>query len=65
MGQHVHTKRILSLSSDLPVLIELVDEEERLRAVLPELDQIVGDGLLTVVRVEVIAYGATREPSDG
>ena len=56
--QHLHTTRILSLSQDLPVLIEVVDEEERLRAVLPELDAMVGDGLITVERVEVIAYRA-------
>jgi PII-like signaling protein len=56
--QHLHTTRILSLSQDLPVLIEVVDQEERLRAVLPELDAMVGDGLITVERVEVIAYRA-------
>jgi hypothetical protein len=36
--QHLHTTRILSLSNDLPILIEVVDQEDRLRAVLPELD---------------------------
>jgi PII-like signaling protein len=54
----VHTARILRLSEDLPVLIEAVDEEERLRAVLPELDAMVADGLITLERVEVIAYRA-------
>ena len=44
--------------SDLPVLIEVVDQEDRLRAVLPELDAMVGDGLITLERVEVIAYRA-------
>ena len=56
--QHLHTTRILSLSQDLPVLIEIVDQEERLRAILPELDSMVGDGLITVERVEVVAYRA-------
>jgi uncharacterized protein len=56
--QHLHTTRILSLSQDLPVLIEIVDQEERLRAMLPQLDAMVGDGLITVERVEVIAYRA-------
>lgn len=56
--QHLHTTRILSLSSDLPVLIEVVDQEDRLRAVLPELDAMVGDGLITLEKVEVIAYRA-------
>lgn len=52
----VHTTRILHLSSDLPVLIEAVDEEAKIRAVLPELDAMVGEGLITLERVEVIAY---------
>jgi PII-like signaling protein len=56
--QHLHTARILSLSSDLPVLIEVVDQEDRLRAVLPDLDAMVSDGLITLEQVEVIAYRA-------
>lgn len=56
--QHLHTTRLLSLSSDLPVLIEVVDQEDRLRAILPELDAMVTDGLITLERVEVIAYRA-------
>jgi PII-like signaling protein len=43
---HLHTTRILRLSEDLPVLIELVDKEDRVTAVLPELDAMVGDGLI-------------------
>jgi PII-like signaling protein len=56
--QHLHTTRILSLSSDLPILIEVVDQEDRLRAVLPDLDDMVADGMITLERVEVIAYRA-------
>lgn len=55
---HVHTTRILRLSEDLPVLIEVVDQEDRVRAVLPDLDEMVGDGLITIERVHVIAYRA-------
>jgi PII-like signaling protein len=55
---HIHTTRILRLSEDLPVLIEIVDEETRIRAILPELDTMVKDGLITLERVEVIAYRA-------
>jgi PII-like signaling protein len=54
--QHLHSTRILSLSSDLPVLIEVVDQEDRVRAVLPELDAMVGEGLITLEQVEVVAY---------
>lgn len=56
--QHLHTTRILSLSQDLPVLIEAVDSEEKVRAVLPELNELLGDGLITLEKVEVIAYRA-------
>jgi len=56
--QHVHTTRILSLSGDLPVLVEAVDSEERVRAIIPEIDQMLGDGLMTLEKVEVITYRA-------
>ena len=55
---HLHTTRILSLSTDLPVLIEVVDQEDRVRAILPEIDGMVADGLITLEKVEVIAYRA-------
>ncbi len=60
---HLHTTRILRLSQDLPVLIEVVDQEDRLRAVLPELDTMVEDGLITLEPVEVIAYRAAGKAS--
>ena len=53
---HLHTTRILRLSEDLPIVIEVVDEEQKLRAVLPELDAMVGDGLITLELVEVFAH---------
>ena len=60
--QHLHTTRILRLSEDLPVLIEIVDIEERVRAILPELDAMVSGGLITLEKVEVIAYRADAGP---
>ena len=59
-GAHarLHTTRLLRLSEDLPILIELVDTEDRIRAALPVLDEMVGDGLITLEKVEVIAYRA-------
>lgn len=56
---HLHTTRLLRLSEDLPILIEVVDQEDRIRAVLPELDAMVGDGLITLEKVEVLAYRGT------
>ena len=60
---HLHTTRILRLSEDLPVVIEIVDDETRLRTILPELDSMVKDGLITLERVEVVAYRATAPDS--
>ena len=60
----LHTTRILRLSEDLPVLIEVVDTEARVRAILPELDAMVSDGLITLETVEVIAYRA-KPPGTG
>ena len=54
----LRTTRILRLSEDLPVLIEVVDTEARVRAILPDLDAMVSDGLITLETVEVIAYRA-------
>ena len=52
----LHTSRILRLSEDLPVVIEIVDTEENIDRVLPQLDEMVGEGMLTLERVHVIAY---------
>ena len=57
-GAHsrVHTAKILRLSEDLPVIIEIVDKEDKINAFLPELDKMVGDGLITLEKVRVIRY---------
>ncbi len=57
----VHAARVFDLSSDLPVLIEIVDSEQRVRAFLPQLDEMVSDGLVTLETLEIIAY-RTGEP---
>jgi uncharacterized protein len=58
----LHTARILRLSEDLPVLIEIVDSAEQIERILPVLDEMVGEGMVTVERVEVIAYRGSVEP---
>ena len=61
----LHTARILRLSEDLPVLIEIVDTEERITAILPTLDEMIGEGLVTLEAVEIVAYrSATSEKGD-
>jgi len=59
---HLHTSRILRLSEDLPLVIEVVDTEENIQRVLPVLDDMVADGLVTLERVEVITYRAGEPP---
>ncbi|WP_298628100.1 DUF190 domain-containing protein [uncultured Thermus sp.] len=57
-GAHsrIHTAKVLQLSEDLPVMIEIVDTEEKIRAFLPVLDGMVREGLVTLEKVEVIRY---------
>ncbi|WP_030862843.1 DUF190 domain-containing protein [Streptomyces sp. NRRL S-37] len=52
----VHTSRLLSLSEDLPVAVVVVDTEERVRAFLPELDGLVGEGLVLLDRCEAVGH---------
>jgi PII-like signaling protein len=52
----IHTSRLLSLSEDLPVAVVIVDTEPRVRAFLPQLDDIVTEGLVTLDDCEVIRY---------
>ncbi|WP_114312234.1 DUF190 domain-containing protein [Thermus caldifontis] len=52
----IHTAKVLQLSEDLPVMIEIVDTEEKIRAFLPVLDGMVKEGLVTLEKVEVIRY---------
>lgn len=55
-SSRIHTSRLLSLSEDLPVLIVIVDEPERVRAFLPELDDLVAEGMVILDDVEVVRY---------
>lgn len=52
----IHTDRIEILSLDLPVIIECVETEERIQSILPELDAMIGGGLITLERAKVILY---------
>ena len=55
-SNHIHTTRILSLSEDLPVLVVIVDTEAKIRAFLPQLDELVTGGLVILDPVEVARY---------
>ena len=52
----VHTAKILRLSEDLPIIVEIVDNPERIAEFLPELDKMIKEGLITLERARVIAY---------
>ena len=55
-SSHLHTAKILRLSMDLPIVIEIVDTEEKINAFLPALDEMIGGGLVTLERAKVIRY---------
>jgi PII-like signaling protein len=60
-GKHsvLHTAKILRLSEDLPMIVEIVDSREKIENFLPLLDDIISDGLVTLERVKVLHYKAT------
>ena len=55
-SSHLHTAKILRLSTDLPMIIEIVDSEDKVDAFLPVLDQMMGGGLVTLEKAKVIRY---------
>lgn len=55
-ASRIHTAKILRLSEDLPVVIEIVDAEDKIDCFLPKLDAMIGEGLVTVEKVRVILY---------
>lgn len=63
-GAHsrLHTTKVLRLSEDLPIVIEIVDSKEKLDELLPHIDAMVAEGLVTLERVQVIKYRA-EDPS--
>ncbi|MDH6447599.1 MULTISPECIES: DUF190 domain-containing protein [unclassified Streptomyces] len=60
----IHTARLLSLSEDLPVAVVIVDTETRVREFLPQLDELVTEGLVTLDECEVIRYVGRDENQD-
>jgi len=52
----IHTTKILRLSEDLPIVIEIVDKADKIAAILPELDKMIAEGMMTLEKVNVVAY---------
>ena len=63
-GAHsrLHTAKILRLSQDLPIIIEIVDSAERIEEFMPQLEDMVQEGLVTLERAEVLLYRAPTSP---
>lgn len=61
-ASHLHTAKILQLSADLPLVIEIVDAEDRVQALLDAIEPLMGSGLVTLERVRVIRYGTSAVP---
>ena len=61
-ASRIHTAKILRLSEDLPMVVEIVDTPERVAEFLPYLDEVLQEGLVTLERVRVIAYRGTPRP---
>jgi PII-like signaling protein len=60
-SSRLHTAKILRLSEDLPLVIEIVDSEEKVNAFLPVLDGMIGSGLVTLEKVQVLQYGKSSK----
>ena len=63
-SSRLHTAKVLRLSEDLPVVVEIIDSEERINAFLPVLDGMMTSGLITLERVAVLQYGTERAGKD-
>jgi PII-like signaling protein len=63
-SSHLHTAKILRLSMDLPLIIEIVDSEEKINSFLPVLDPMMGGGLVTLEKARVIQYRGGPEVED-
>ncbi len=62
-SSRLHSAKILRLSEDLPIVIEIVDSPDKIEAFLPVLDAMMGSGLITVEKVQVLQYGHTNSES--
>ena len=61
-SSHIHTTKILRLSQDLPIVIEIVDSQAKIDGFLPVLDEMMSSGLVTIEKVQVLQYGESKPP---
>ena len=58
---HLHTTHVLRLSQDLPLVVEVVDSQENIDRVMPQIDEMVADGLITMEKVHVVRYAPDNQ----
>ena len=65
-GAHsrLHTAKVLRLSSDLPIVIEIVDTQAKIERLIPVIDAAIGEGLVTIEPVEIRLYRSRKEPAN-
>jgi uncharacterized protein len=61
-ASRIHTAKLLELSEDLPIVIEIVDAPDKIEAFIPEVDRMMGDGLITIEPAEVLLYRTRKHP---
>jgi hypothetical protein len=59
-SSRIHTTKILRLSQDLPIVVEIVDSQQKIDAFLPVLDRMMSSGLVTIEKVQVLQYGEAK-----
>jgi uncharacterized protein len=60
-SSRLHTAKILRLSEDLPIVVEIVDGEDKINGFLPALEEMMGSGLVTLEKVQVLQYGSNHK----
>jgi hypothetical protein len=63
-SSRLHTSKIIRLSMDLPLVIEIVDSEEKINSFLPVLDEMIGGGLVTLEKVKVVHYRSGEDSAE-
>ena len=64
-SSRIHTTKLLRLSQDLPIVVEIVDSQEKIDAFLPLLDKMMTSGLITIEKVQVLQYGTDKAEAGG
>ncbi len=60
-NSRIHTTKILRLSDDLPIIIEIVDKPDKIQEILPVLDKMIGEGMITLEKVNIVAYRSNKK----